>query len=284
MLIITHDSCLSYYSLGHPERPYRVAATTALLKERHPDWDWQEAELLEEEKLRCAHLLGHLERLSEPVDFDADTAYHDDIYSIARRSAGATMAAMDVALEGKKAFSLMRPPGHHAERDRAMGFCYLSNIAICALEALARGMKRVAVWDFDVHHGNGTEAILQGVEGVLYASVHQHPCYPGTGSVSSDNCLNYPMAPYTPVETLMHTLESSWQELLDFEPELVLVSAGFDAYENDPLAEMTLRKKDFQTLGSWLKQSGFPVAATLEGGYSDDLPELIDAFLSGWEG
>ena len=176
----------------------------------------------------------------------------------------------------------MRPPGHHAEQAQAMGFCYLNHIAIAALEALETGIEKVAVWDFDAHHGNGTEAILEGVEGAFYVSVHQHPCYPGTGTISRGNALNFPVSPGTPPEVHMEVLARSWKAILDFEPELVLVSAGFDAYELDPLTDMRLRSSDFEALGSWLAEAKIPVAATLEGGYSDDLPLLVEAFLKGW--
>lgn len=165
-----------------------------------------------------------------------------------------------------------------------MGFCYLNHVAIAALEALFAGIEKVAVWDFDAHHGNGTEAILLGVEGTRYVSVHQHPCYPGTGTVSRRNAVNFPVPPATSPEEHMKVLARSWDSVLEFKPELVLVSAGFDAYELDPLTDMRLRKSDFEILGRWLSESKLPVSATLEGGYSDDLPLLVEAFLKGWSG
>lgn len=282
MVLFSDERCLGYHTLGHPEQPARVERSRQLLEKRHKEWEWRAFEAAPESVLRRAHSLGHLERLHAPVDFDADTAYHEGIYELARLSAGAALAAMATALAGEKAFSLMRPPGHHAEWDRAMGFCYLNNVAICALRALDQGTKRVAIWDFDAHHGNGTEAILRGVEGALYVSIHQHPCFPGTGVVSTENCRNYPVPPMTPPSEHMDRLRESWDELMAFQPELVLVSAGFDAYELDPITQMTLRMKDFETLGSWLGESPVPVAAALEGGYSDELPELLDGFLSAW--
>lgn len=284
MILFSDARCLDYESPGHPEAPFRVRDTAARLRENKPGWTWGHFRPAEEAALLRAHPAGHLERLWEPRRFDADTDYHEGIYELAALSAGAGLAAMDAALAGEKAFSLMRPPGHHAEPRQVMGFCYLNNIAICALEALARGVKRVAVWDFDAHHGNGTEAILHQVEGTLFVSIHQHPCYPGTGQVSRANCLNYPVPPMVDPEEHMSILGESWEAALDFEPELVLVSAGFDAYVNDPITEMTLREKDFRELGRWLHDAGLPTACLLEGGYSKDLPQLIETFLEGWEG
>jgi acetoin utilization deacetylase AcuC-like enzyme len=178
----------------------------------------------------------------------------------------------------------MRPPGHHALRDRAMGFCYLNNIAIAVLEALATGSKRVAVFDFDVHHGNGTEAILLDRPGCAFFSIHQFPCFPGTGAVNvGTNCFNYPVAPDAPRETYRATLARALDDLNSFQPDLVAVSAGFDAYARDPLADGTLLAEDFHWLGRSLRGLGAPLFSLLEGGYSRDLPELIFAYLKGIE-
>jgi acetoin utilization deacetylase AcuC-like enzyme len=165
-----------------------------------------------------------------------------------------------------------------------MGFCYLNQIAVAALAA-RHGMaaRRVAVWDFDAHHGNGTEAILQGRDGFLMCSVHQSPCYPGTGLRDLENCRNWPIPPGAPRAFHMEALEESLGVVTDFKPDLVLVSAGFDAYARDPLTQMTLEADDFATLGAWLRGTGIPAAAILEGGYSPDLPLLVASFLRSWE-
>ena len=178
----------------------------------------------------------------------------------------------------------MRPPGHHATRDRAMGFCYFSNIAMAALDALEQGAERVAIWDFDAHHGNGTEEIVAHNPRIAFASIHQFPAYPGTGAKSFANIDNYPVAPFTPREQHVDIAKRALEKLLQFKPDLLLVSAGFDAYSRDPLVQMTLEQEDFATFGEWLRKIDIPVAAILEGGYSDDLPELIDAFLTSWAG
>jgi acetoin utilization deacetylase AcuC-like enzyme len=166
-----------------------------------------------------------------------------------------------------------------------MGFCYLNNAAIAVLEALATGAKRVAVYDFDVHHGNGTEDILLNREGAAFFSIHQSPCYPGTGLRNVGvNCFNYPVPPFTGCEDYREVLGAALDELKRFKPELVAVSAGFDAYARDPLAQGSLELEDYHWLGESLRALGVPVFSLLEGGYSRDLPELILAYLKGLEG
>jgi acetoin utilization deacetylase AcuC-like enzyme len=284
-MVIFYDArCLEYSSPGHPERPERIARTTPLLKNRHPDWECREPTPANEIKLLRAHSTEHLAKVKDTVrDFDPDTPAYRDIYQHAARSAGAVIDAAQAAVRGQQAFSLMRPPGHHATRDQAMGFCYFSNIAVAALDALANGMERVAIWDFDAHHGNGTEAIVARNPQIAFASIHQFPAYPGTGAKSFANIDNYPVAPYTPRGQHVAVAEHALQKLLEFKPDLVLVSAGFDAYSGDPLVQMTLEPEDFAKFGEWLRKIDIPTAAILEGGYSDELPELIDAFLTAWQ-
>jgi acetoin utilization deacetylase AcuC-like enzyme len=285
-MTILHDPrCAEYGSAMRPEQPARVLKSAAHLRAAHPEWTWSLPGLAAEEDLRLAHTAAHLKRLQHPPDFDEDTPYFDGIYDHARRSVGAALAAMELALgKNEKAFVLMRPPGHHATAGQAMGFCYLNQIAIAALAARRRGAARVAVWDFDAHHGNGTEALLDGRDGCLFASVHQYPGYPGTGTRDTANCRNWPVAPHTPRADHREALLNSWDAVVAFRPDLVLVSAGFDAYARDPITAMTLEADDFAELGRWLRASGLPAAAILEGGYSPDLPQLIDAFLSAWAG
>jgi len=283
-MIIFHDArCLEYSTPGHPERPTRIACTAPLLKDRHPDWEWREPIAASESALLRAHSNDHLARIRAAAhDFDADTPAYPNIYEHALRSAGAAIDAAQSALRGERAFSLMRPPGHHASRDRAMGFCYFSNIAIAALDALEGGAKRVAIWDFDAHHGNGTEAVVAHNPQIAFASIHQFPAYPGTGEKSFANISNYPVAPYTPRKQYVDIAEHAMKKLVQFKPDLLLVSAGFDAYSGDPLVQMTLDQEDFAKFGEWLRELDIPAAVILEGGYSDDLPELIDAFLTAW--
>lgn len=284
-MLICHDPrCADYGSHMRPEQPARILKTVPHLRAAHPAWRWETPSApVGEPTLLLAHTPALLKRIGQPPDIDADTPYFPGIADHARRAVSAALLAAESALKGEKSFALMRPPGHHATRNQAMGFCYLNQIAIAALHAQSVRGARVAVWDFDAHHGNGTEDILEGKAGVLFASVHQFPGYPGTGTRSTANCRNFPVAPHAPRGQHMDALARSWEAVLAFKPDLVLVSAGFDAYVHDPITELSLEAADFAELGRWLHQSALPAAGVLEGGYSTDLAQLVDVFLSAWE-
>ena len=286
MLLFHDPRCTAYGNASRPEQPARLERTVPHLRHLHPHWTWIEPPASARADALLCHTPAHLDRLLLPEDFDADTPFFPGIADHAYHAVGAALAATDAALAARgPAIALNRPPGHHATADQAMGFCYLNTIAIAAHHArLNRGAQRVAVWDFDAHHGNGTEALLAHQPGFLFTSVHQSPCYPGTGLTSFSNCHNWPIPPSVPPGVHLEALRASLDAVIAFDPDLVLVSAGFDAYAGDPITSMTLQTTDFATLGTWLRASGLPAAAVLEGGYSDDLPLLVDAFLTAWAG
>jgi acetoin utilization deacetylase AcuC-like enzyme len=306
--IITDESCTGYARAGHPERPQRITASVELLKRQTElPLTWAAPTRATDEQILRAHASEILPRLAVPEDFDLDTPYFENIAACARASVAAALDALKLARKGENVFSLMRPPGHHATREKSMGFCYLNNIAIAALEAAtgsaglrpgpppAQGRRhagpeagaptRVAVFDFDVHHGNGTEDILLNRAGIAFFSVHQFPAYPGSGEKNvGSNCFNYPVAPSAPREIYLATLARALADLKKFSPDLLAVSAGFDAFVRDPLAQGTLLAEDFHWLGQEMRALKIPFFSLLEGGYSKDLPELIFAYLKGIEG
>ena len=286
MKIITDEKCTGFSRPGHPERPARITATAKRLRHQTElPVEWLAPANISDEQILRTHSPEMLARLQTPLDFDADTPFFENISGFARASAAAALGALKIARNGENVFSLMRPPGHHATREMSMGFCYLNNIAIAVLEAAATGAGLIAVFDFDVHHGNGTEDILLNRPGIEFFSVHQHPTYPDTGAKNRGrNCFNYPVAPHAPRAAWRATLTHALDDLKHFRPDLVAVSAGFDAYAHDPLAEGALLAEDYYWLGQELSALKTPFFSVLEGGYSDDLPELIFAYLKGLAG
>ena len=287
--LILHPACLGHVTpAGHPER---VARLEAVLEALHaPDF----AALVRAEAPRATRedlLRAHSQRLVDGIleaeipegrfaRIDSDTAMSSGSPEAALRAAGAVVAAVDMVVAGKlrNAFCAVRPPGHHAERGEAMGFCLFNNVAVGALHArAAHGMQRIAVVDFDVHHGNGTQDIFYDDPDLFYASTHQSPLYPGTGSASergaADNVVNVPLHPDSGGDAFRQAFEHVILPALEaFGHEFVFVSAGFDAHRDDPLAQLRLDESDF----AWATRricalagqvcSGRVVSA-LEGGY-----------------
>ena len=220
--------------------------------------------------------------VADAMWLDYDTICTATTWDAARLAAG---TAVEAALRG--GFALVRPPGHHALADRAMGFCIFNNVAVATRAAQQRlGLERVAIVDFDVHHGNGTQAIFEDDDSVLFVSLHQWPLYPGSGGPEDqhETTLNVPMSAGSGDEEYVHAFEHTVEPAVArFEPELVLVSAGFDAHVDDPLADMRVTEDGFRELARRCAALAPRVGAVLEGGYElDTLPVLVDAALDGF--
>ncbi len=289
-LLLHHDSSARHDTgRGHPERPDRIRAVMeALSAETFAALDRREAPEAEPDQLARAHSASFVEALLDAVPaegrvrVDPDTVMSADSGEASRRAAGAMVAAVEAVMAGDadNAFCAVRPPGHHAEAERSMGFCLFNNVAVGAFHAREElGADRVAVVDFDVHHGNGTQAMFEADPSLFFASTHEFPLYPGTGRAEETGCgnvVNVPLRPGSGSAEFRAGMERGvFPALKDFAPDLILVSAGFDAHERDPLATLRLVEDDY----SWVTERlcgiadevcGGRLVATLEGGYDLD--------------
>jgi len=303
MLFFSHPACLEHEPgqglPGHPERPERLAAIEAALAERDwLGWERREAPAASEEELLLVHPREHVERIRDLCRsgggaIDADTFASAASYEAALRAAGGACAMTRALLggEAKVGFSAGRPPGHHAEPAQAMGFCLFGNAAIAASLAVAElGIERVFILDWDVHHGNGTAEVFRRRSDVLFASIHQGGIFPGTGAREDTGSgpgegytLNLPVTAGSDERVWLDLLE---QEVLpaadEFNPQLVLISAGFDAHRDDPLADCRLQASSFGRMASLVQAAvadwEAPVGAVLEGGYH--LQALADSVVA----
>ena len=284
--IYTHAACLAHDTgPDHAERPARLVAVTEALRAAFPEvLDWREAPRASRGDLLRVHAASLLHtvletRPTQRVMLDPDTALSPGSAEAALRAAGAVVAAVDAVLAGNttRAFCAVRPPGHHATTDTAMGFCLFNNIAVAAAHALAmHGLERVAIADFDVHHGNGTQAIFEHDPRVLFTSSHQSPLYPDTGHANErgvGNILNAPLPPQADGLAFRAAWTNDLLPALDaFRPQLLLVSAGFDAHRRDPLAQLRLEADDYAWITAELRaiadrHARGRIVSSLEGGY-----------------
>ena len=283
--LFTHSHMVAHTAgEGHPERPARLTAVLDALADAGLGRDRREATEASVADLERVHPADHVARLlaAEPASgfnqLDAVTILAPGSLRAGRLAAGAAVDAVRAVAAGEtlRAFAAVRPPGHHAEPDRAMGFCLFSNVAVAARVAQAEGLARVAVIDFDVHHGNGTQAAFEADESLFLGSIHQMPLYPGTGAPSETgvgNIVNAPVAPHAAREHWRGAFAGGLMPALDdFAPDLILISAGFDAHRRDPLAHQSLEAEDF----AWAtravieiarRRCGGKVVSSLEGGY-----------------
>ncbi|MEK7858472.1 MAG: histone deacetylase [Elusimicrobiota bacterium] len=272
----------TYGAPGHPEAPFRVIRSHArLISAGH-----KVEKPLEEatgSDVALLHGVKHFHKLQKGSYSDPDTPLHPGIVPVALISLAGALSAAKTAAAGEPALSLMRPPGHHAGKDRVSGFCYFNNAALaCEKLKVEKQAARIAILDIDVHHGDGTQELTLGREGYFFASLHQVPLYPGTGLDSVGNCRNYPLAPGTDEGPYLKKLEEVLRLMLDFKPDVLAVSAGFDTYKEDPIAQLKLTKQSYTRIGSLIAQTKLRRFAVLEGGYAEDLPILVENFLEGF--
>jgi acetoin utilization deacetylase AcuC-like enzyme len=288
LAFISHQECQDHrMGVHHPETPERLHAIRDRLIASGLDMlvTHYDAPLVTFEQLTRTHDPDYVRMIEQAAPrsddlltwIDGDTAMCKETLQAARRSAGAAVLAVDLVMANKHhaAFCCIRPPGHHAERARGMGFCFFNNLAVGAAHALeVHGLERVAILDFDVHHGNGTEDIFKGDDRILFCSSFQHPFYPGTGAdCDAPNVVNIPLPRFTGGEEFKAAVEQRWLPRIDaFAPQLIMISAGFDGHTEDDMAQFNLREPDYAWVTRQLhdlavKHAGGRIVSCLEGGY-----------------
>ncbi len=283
MVVIYSPIFLQFGQQKHPESPDRVKFIYNELK-KNSKFKFILPAKAKENDLLLVHSKALIKKIKENSFFDPDTPNIENIYLVASYAVGSAITAANIALEEDFAFSLARPPGHHATKTKPGGFCYFNNIAVACAKLLQRG-KRVAILDIDVHHGNGTQDIFLARDGIIYCSLHQSPLFPGTGLLSEKNCFNFPLEIGVSFVTYRKILEAALEKISQFQPDILAISLGFDTYKKDPLAAINLEIADYAIIGRMIRQLQFPTFYVLEGGYSSDIGiiarEFFLAFISG---
>lgn len=287
----SHPDCRGHdMGRGHPECPQRLAAIDDYLLASGLDvaLERHEAPLVDLDDVARAHARGYVNELADVLErvqadgrmraLDPDTVANTGTWAAVRRAAGAAVAATDAVIDGRaeNAFCAVRPPGHHATRNTAMGFCFFNNVAIAARHALdVRGLERVAIVDFDVHHGNGTEDIIANDERVLMVSIFQDHFYPFSGGVPlGTNMVNVPVPAYTRGAEVRELIEANWMPRIEaFRPQMIFISAGFDAHREDDLGQLGLVEADYEWITMRIKgvadrHAQGRIVSCLEGGYN----------------
>lgn len=279
MTIYYDTRARDYGTPGHPESPERMTWLQDAFAATGEHTFKKPKEALESD-LALVHTKAHITAVRDNSFIDRDTPNIDGIYDHARRAVGGAIAASEAALEQRIAFSLMRPPGHHAGKESIEGFCYFNNIAVASMR-LATSGRRVAVLDIDVHHGNGTQDILRGRDDVIFCSLQELPLYPGTGWDHEDNCYNYPLRAGMKIDAYVEELEKALGKIRAFNPDILGVSLGLDTYVGDPLAQIALEIADYVRVGEAIRSLDLPTFVVLEGGYSQDIGACAVQFFKG---
>ena len=295
--LITTDTYLNHDTgQGHPERADRVTVVIDHLKKLNSkNLIWKKPSKFDLKYLQLAHDKDYLNSVKDSFPkqglnfLDGDTIVSPGSKEATSDAVGSIITAIDgvIKKDFRNAFCAVRPPGHHAEKHKAMGFCVYNNVAVGAYYLLEKyNLKKVAIIDFDVHHGNGTQDIFYNNERVLYISSHQYPYYPGSGAANEkgikDNVLNIPLVAGTQTDAFLNAYDSIFKKLKEFRPEFILLSAGFDAHKDDPLAQINLRSKDYYTLTKRImivasELCDKKIVSILEGGYDlNALKESVD--------
>lgn len=283
--IVNSEECMQYSKKQQAESPLRIKESLKLLKKEK--FEFIKPRFPELKELYFAHSRRYLSELQmQTFPYDEECPKYPKIFYYATLAAGAALTALENSLNGNNSFSLMRPPGHHAA-SKVSGFCYLNNAAIATIAAQEKGIERVAVLDIDYHNGNGTQEILLGRRGIIHTDLHEENGWPGTGNSNNQNCFNFLIKKDSNEKIYLENLQLALGKIINFNPKLLIVSAGFDTYKKDPVGGLGLEIESYKKIGSAINSTAselaIPICSVLEGGYSNKLPECILSYLKGFD-